>query len=79
MVPTSEVKPNTISSGFQYGIEVAVVCDSKGTLYGLSNKMPPTGQPTTFATIEDGCVVEPVTGTKYNLSEFPPHSTSEPR
>lgn len=67
IVPASEAKPNTITSGFQYGIEVAVVCDSKGTLYGFSNKMPPTGQPTTFATVADGCVVEPVTATKYNL------------
>jgi len=67
MVPASEVKPNTINSGFQYGIEVAVVCDAKGGIYGLSNKMPPTGQPTTFAEIQGDVVVEPVSGTKFNI------------
>jgi len=67
LIPAAEVKPDTINSGFRYGIEVAVVCDQKGSLYGFSNKMPPTGQPTTFAKVEDGCVVEPVTGTAYNL------------
>merc|ERR1719231_1150111 len=67
MVPASEVKPNTITSGLSYGVEVAVVCDSKGSLYGFSNKMPPTGQPTTFAKIEGSTVVEPVSGTAFNL------------
>merc|ERR1719378_1560219 len=67
MFPASEAKPGTINSGFKYGIEVAVVCTKDGKLYGFSNKMPPTGQPTTFAKIENNCVVEPVTGTQYDL------------
>ena len=77
MVPASEVKPGTINSGFQYGVEVAIVCDTKGGLYGFSNKMPPTGQPTTFGTIEGNCIVEPVTGTQYSLSECQPHPTRQ--
>jgi len=67
MVSASEVKPGTITSGFQYGIEVAIVCDDKGQLSGFSNKMPPTGQPTTFATIEGKKLVEPVTLTEYDI------------
>merc|ERR1711869_38286 len=36
--------------------------------YALSNKMPPTGQPTTFAKFgEKGTVVEPVTLTEFSL------------
>merc|ERR1712078_711951 len=45
-----------------------VVPDKKGGLYALSNKMPPTGQPTTFAKFgEKGTVVELVTLTEFSL------------
>ena len=70
MVPSSECKPGTITSGFRYGLEVAIVCDNKGSLYGFTNKMPPTGQPTTFANIEGDKIVEPVSGTAFSLSAF---------
>jgi len=67
LLSAAECKPNTINSGFRYGVEIAVVCDQSGTLYGFSNKMPPTGQPTTFAKIEGRNIVEPVTGTQFDL------------
>ena len=67
-IPASEAKAGTINSGFRYGQEIAIVCDPKGGLYALSNKMPPTGQPTTFAKFgEKGTVVEPVTLTEFSL------------
>merc|ERR1719364_497107 len=63
----ADVKPGTINSGFRYGQEIAIVCDPSGGLYALSNKMPPTGQPTTFAKFgEKGTILEPITLTAYN-------------
>lgn len=69
IIPSSDAKPLSVTSGFQYGIEVAVVSDKGGNVYGLSNKLPPFGQPTTFATFDASkpdCIIEPVTGTAYN-------------
>merc|ERR1719174_1329017 len=69
MVSVEDVKPGTITSGFKYGIEVAIVCDQKGSLFGLSNKMPPTGQPVTFARFDPkdmSVLQEPITGTQFN-------------
>lgn len=62
----SDCPPGNIISGFQYGIEVAFV-NKGGSFYGFSNKMPPTGQPTTFASVEGDCLVEPITSTKFAL------------
>ena len=42
--PASAAQKGTATSGFQYGLEVAIVCDQGGALYALSNKMPPFGQ-----------------------------------
>jgi len=67
-VPITEYpEKGEIVSGFKYNVEVAVANDG-GSLYGFINKMPPTGQPVTFATIEDKCLVEPITKTKFSLS-----------
>mmetsp|Transcript_67405 Transcript_67405/g.162933 ORF Transcript_67405/g.162933 Transcript_67405/m.162933 type:complete len:188 (-) Transcript_67405:181-744(-) len=66
-IDASDAKPGTINSGFRYGQEIAIVCDPKGGLFALSNKMPPTGQPTTFAKFgEKGTVVEPITLTEFS-------------
>merc|ERR1711892_1039731 len=45
-IDAADAKPGTINSGFRYGQEIAIVCDPKGGLFALSNKMPPTGRPT---------------------------------
>jgi len=64
--------PGEIVSGFRYGQEIAIVND-KGSLYACSNKLPPTGQPATFAEIEGkGVIVEPVSGTRFNLKTGKP-------
>jgi len=61
-------KPGQISSGFQYGQEIAII-NEKGKLYAIANKLPPTGQPATFGKLNgDGTITEPISGTKYSLS-----------
>merc|ERR1712113_937738 len=70
IVSASDAKPLTVTSGFQYGVEVAVVSGKGGNVYGLSNKLPPFGQPTTFATFDatkPDCIVEPVTARQADL------------
>ena len=66
-IDAKDAKPGTINSGFRYGQEIAIVCEPSGGLFALSNKMPPTGQPTTFAKFgEKGTILEPITLTAYN-------------
>jgi nitrite reductase/ring-hydroxylating ferredoxin subunit len=71
-VSAKECPPGQIASGFRYGQEIAVAND-KGQLYAISNKLPPTGQPATFATLEGkGLMKEPVTGTLFNMKTGKP-------
>mmetsp|Transcript_67977 Transcript_67977/g.129254 ORF Transcript_67977/g.129254 Transcript_67977/m.129254 type:complete len:224 (+) Transcript_67977:68-739(+) len=63
-----DVKPGEVVSGFQYGQEVAIASTKGGKLYGLSNKLPPTGQPATLAELKGDTIVEPLSGTVYDLS-----------
>lgn len=68
IVSAADVKPGTITSGFKYGQEIAVVCDPKGTVAGMTNKMPPFGQPTNFATFDSpGTITDPVTQSKFSI------------
>lgn len=69
LLTASELPPGTITSGFKYGVEVALVCDKKGKLYGLANKMPPTGQPVTYSRFDENdttLLEEPITGTLFS-------------
>lgn len=62
-----DVPPGTITSGFRFGQEIAIVND-KGQLYAVSNKVPPTSQPATFGELSgDGTLKEPISGTKFSL------------
>merc|ERR1719221_733927 len=62
-----DVPPGTITSGFRFGQEIAIV-NEKGTLYAISNKLPPTSQPATFGELSgDGTLKEPISGTKFSL------------
>lgn len=64
----SEVKPDSIISGFRYGQELAIICEKGGALFATSNKIPPTSQPATFCTLTNkGSMIEPVSGTEFNL------------
>mmetsp|Transcript_17937 Transcript_17937/g.29932 ORF Transcript_17937/g.29932 Transcript_17937/m.29932 type:complete len:193 (-) Transcript_17937:241-819(-) len=71
-VNAAECQKGTINSGFQYGLEIAIVCDEQGGLYAMSNKMPPFGQPTTFALQEKGVVIDPVTRTQFSTKTGKP-------
>jgi nitrite reductase/ring-hydroxylating ferredoxin subunit len=64
-----DAKPGQITSGFQYGLEIAIVTDKSGATYACSNKLPPTGQPATFCELTDkpGQIKEPISGTVYSL------------
>jgi len=64
----NDVKNGEIISGFQYGQEIAIIKTKGGQLFAMSNKLPPFGQPTTFANIEGNGIIEPVSGTKFKLS-----------
>jgi len=71
-VSAKECPPGQIASGFRYGQEIAIAND-KGNLYAIANKLPPTGQPATFATLEGkGLMKEPVTGTLFNMKTGKP-------
>jgi len=71
-VSAKECPPGQIASGFRYGQEIAIAND-KGSLYAIANKLPPTGQPATFATLEGkGLMKEPVTGTLFNMKTGKP-------
>lgn len=71
----ADVSKGTVNSGFAYGLEVAIVCDNNGKLGAFSNKIPPFGQPTTFAEIGDGVIVDPVTKSQFSLSTGKPVGT----
>merc|ERR1711937_235074 len=56
----------------RFGQEIAIA-NSGGTLYAISNKLPPTGQPATFGVVEKGGIIEePITGQKFNLKTGKP-------
>jgi nitrite reductase/ring-hydroxylating ferredoxin subunit len=80
VIPTKQVwvafgeapAPGEIVSGFEYDQEIAIVNDG-GTLYAVSNKLPPFGQPATFGKlVGKGELQEAVTGTVFNLKDGRP-------
>jgi len=71
-VAARDCPPGTVASGFKFGQEIAIAND-KGSLYALANKLPPTGQPATFAEIQGkGILKEPVSGTLFNMKTGKP-------
>merc|ERR1712060_97094 len=71
----ADCKPGTITSGFQRGLEVAIVCDKKGGISAFTNKIPPFGQPATFAELGDGTIIDPVTKSEFSLRTGKPVGT----
>jgi nitrite reductase/ring-hydroxylating ferredoxin subunit len=59
--------PGTATSGVAGGLAICIAADEKGTLYALGDKCPPIGQPLSFGSVKDGCVIDPVLGTRFNL------------
>jgi nitrite reductase/ring-hydroxylating ferredoxin subunit len=67
VVFTEAPEKGEVVSGFQYGQELAFANDG-GTIYAVSNKLPPTGQPATFGELSGkGVIKEPITGTEFSL------------
>ena len=62
-----DIKRGEIISGFQYGQEIALACTKNGAIYALSNKLPPTSQPSTLGNIFGDDIVEPLCGTAFSL------------
>ena len=56
------------------------MCDEAGGLYALSNKLPPFGYPTSFATVGKGFILDPVTQSCRRLTActLPPASCPVP-
>jgi len=63
----SDCKPGEIVTGFQYGLEVAI-CNVKGKLFAVNNKMPPFGQPASLGNVEGNTIEDPFTATKFNMT-----------
>lgn len=59
--------PGSATSGVAGGLAICIAADDKGTLYALGDKCPPIGQPLSFGSVKDGCVIDPVLGTRFNL------------
>jgi nitrite reductase/ring-hydroxylating ferredoxin subunit len=61
-------KPGFATSGVAGGLAICVAVDNKGSVYALGDKCPPVGQPISFGKISaDGCIQDPVLGTKFSL------------
>ena len=69
-VAAKDLPAGEIAAGFRKGQEIAI-CNAGGKLYAISNKLPPTGQPATLASLEklkgENVIVEPLSGTCYSL------------
>merc|ERR1711907_364029 len=40
-----------------------------GSIYALGDKCPPVNQPLSFGKVSNGCIEDPVLGTKFNLKK----------
>jgi len=65
-IPTSDLVPGKMITGLKFGQEVAFT-KVGGKLYGISNRLPPTGQPAALGKIEGNTVTEGLSGTQYSL------------
>lgn len=54
------------TSGVAGGLAICIANDG-GKLWALGDKCPPINQPLSFGKVEDGCICDPVLGTKFNL------------
>lgn len=60
-------KPGFATSGVAGGLAICVAVDKNGSLYALGDKCPPVNQPLSFGRVKDGCIQDPVLGTKFSL------------
>jgi nitrite reductase/ring-hydroxylating ferredoxin subunit len=69
---SKELQPGGVVSGFQFGQEIAIAKSQSGKLFAISNKLPPTGQPATFGTVDGNKIIEPISGTAFNMATGKP-------
>ncbi|CAM9304870.1 unnamed protein product [Hapterophycus canaliculatus] len=68
VVPIDEApSPGTAKSVFVSDLDLCVAADEKGLLYVLGNKCPPANQPLSFSLVVNGCIKDPVLGTKIDV------------
>ena len=67
-IPTKNIpKPGTATSGVAGGLAICIAVDKDGSIYALGDKCPPVNQPLSFGRVSNGCIEDPVLGTKFNL------------
>mmetsp|Transcript_1887 Transcript_1887/g.1166 ORF Transcript_1887/g.1166 Transcript_1887/m.1166 type:complete len:184 (+) Transcript_1887:109-660(+) len=59
--------PGKATSGVAGGLAICIAVDEKGSVFALGDKCPPINQPLSFGKVADGCIQDPVLGTKFNL------------
>jgi len=64
---SSDLQPGKMVTGIKVGQEIAFT-RVNGKLVGISNRLPPTGQPAALGKIEGDTVTEPLSGTVYSLT-----------
>uniref|UniRef100_A0A7S2VVZ0 Rieske domain-containing protein n=1 Tax=Triparma pacifica TaxID=91992 RepID=A0A7S2VVZ0_9STRA len=69
-IPTKNIpKPGTATSGVAGGLAICIAVDQDGSIYALGDKCPPVNQPLSFGKVSNGCIEDPVLGTKFNLKK----------
>eukprot|EP00557_Chaetoceros_sp_GSL56_P011066 CAMPEP_0176481130 /NCGR_PEP_ID=MMETSP0200_2-20121128/2651_1 /TAXON_ID=947934 /ORGANISM="Chaetoceros sp., Strain GSL56" /LENGTH=182 /DNA_ID=CAMNT_0017877305 /DNA_START=354 /DNA_END=902 /DNA_ORIENTATION=- len=59
--------PGKATSGVAGGLAICIAVDENGSLYALGDKCPPINQPLSFGKVANGCIQDPVLGTKFDL------------
>jgi len=59
--------PGRATSGVAGGLAICIATDEGGKLWALGDKCPPINQPLSFGSVSDGCIADPVLGTRFNL------------
>lgn len=60
-------EPGKATSGVAAGLAICIAVDDRGSVFALGDKCPPVNQPLSFGSVVDGCIKDPVLGTKFNL------------
>ena len=60
-------KAGSATSGVAGGLAICVAVDKDGSVYALGDKCPPVNQPLSFGKVANGCIEDPVLGTKFSL------------
>jgi len=58
--------PGRATSGVAAGLAICIANEG-GKLWALGDKCPPINQPLSFGSVANGCIADPVLGTKFNL------------